>query len=319
MLKILRNLVLFVIFLLPLFSPEMFPALNLLYPGAVFFLFLLFVIYWMFFQEKQFNISAPLLPVLLLALTAAISGLFSSFGFNLAGQKLVFGALLFVITVNVFSREADRRSAIYALLFALVFTGLFAFYQKWAGMADMAVYLTAHKETVSDLRIYEEFLKNISSGRVFSSFLNSNVYAGFISLAFFPVIGFLFLSEKSNVKKYFAGLALAMSLFALFLTKSGAGLVTLFAGAIVFLFVTVKDKKKWFLYTGVFVLACGLSVLLLRPDIFDLAKEDNSILNRLTYFKDAFRIFCGAPPRKTRAATLALLSARSLLTAIPTI
>ncbi|OGF49060.1 MAG: hypothetical protein A2231_03835 [Candidatus Firestonebacteria bacterium RIFOXYA2_FULL_40_8] len=307
--KLLRWAVFAGLFFIPLCSPEWFPYLNLIYPVLVLFVFAIFVIDRLFIFEEGKYSSKMILPVVLLFFSFVISAVFSKVvSFNLMNLRIIYPLGLFLVSLTVFSAPRERKNAASFLLAGAVLTAVFAFYQKFTGLADMAAYLDKHKEIASNSIIYGEFLKNIGSGRVFSTFLNANIFAGFLVMVL-PVAAGCYLVFQKNIRgKIITGIILVILLIALALTGSAGGLAALLFALIIFLLTLTKEKKKILLGSAVLVVACLGTALVLRPDITDFSKADNSILNRLGYFKEAVKIFMNNPLTGSGVNTYGLLS-----------
>ncbi|MFH1074355.1 MAG: O-antigen ligase family protein [Candidatus Firestonebacteria bacterium] len=304
--KILRRAILVLLFMVPLCSPEWFPYLNLIYPILVVSVFVVFIVDRIFIAKEGHVSSRMILPSIFLFSAFVVSAVFSkAVTFNLIDIRIIYSLLLFIISINVFTSASDRNKAALVLLGGAVFTAGFAFYQKFTGLSDMAIYLEKHKEIASNSIVYREFLKNIGSGRVFSTFLNANVFSGYLAMVL-PVVLGVFLSKVGTAVTAAAkskdlaigigtGLVVVILLAALAFTRSVGGMAALLAALLVFLLSVIKEKKRILLGSCVLAAVCSGTVLFLRPDILDFSRADNSILNRFGYFSEAVRMFAGHP------------------------
>jgi len=294
--KILRLSILVLIFLAALLSPERVQALNIIFPAGILLLFLAFTVSGYVSKKPAVLSSRTALAVLLLSAAALLPALFSGTSLlNFLNIKIFFLALLLIITGSSFKEPPDRQKAALLIICCALVTALYAFYQRIFGMEDLARYVSLHKEAAKDPRIYAEFMKNIASGRVFSTFVNSNLFAGFLAMALPVTLGLFLLNYKKKLIRAIIGLSFTALLAALLLTRSAGGAVASAAALIVFLFFTVKEKKKLFLLCFALAAASVLAIFLLRPDLLNFAKEDNSISSRLAYFKDALAVFAREP------------------------
>jgi O-antigen ligase len=284
------------LFFIPVTSLDWFPLLNLVYPALVVLLFGFFSLYRITSATETYPLAKTTLSLVLLIAVYLITAIFSKeTGFNLLSIKLVYSLLLCFITAKVFSSPLDRKKAVFALLLGAGLVSIYALYQKLIGFGDMWIYLEKHKSLVQDPRVYEEFIKNIGSGRVFSTFLNANAFAGYIAMVLPVAAGYFLYSLKKGGKRYFAGTVVFLLVLALALTRSAGGMTAVLFSLLVLLGLTVKEKKKLLLASAILVFASVIAVLFLRPDIFDFLKADNSILNRINYLHTAFQIFLKYP------------------------
>jgi len=303
--KLLRWAIFILLFFVPLCSPEWFPYLNLIYPVLVLFFYFIFIIDRFFVTKESYTSSPMNFPVLFLSAAFVFAALFSkTVPFNVMNIQLIYFLAIFLVSLNIFSSPVDRKKAAFAVLGGAVFTAIYAFYQKFTGLSDMAVYLDKNKDIVSNPRVYEEFLKNIGAGRVFSTFLNANVFAGYIAMVL-PVALGIFLSEagkgasanngKSLLTKIGVGFIVVILTASLALTSSVGGMLAVLFSLLVFLLSVIKEKKKVLLAAGALSAAFFAAVLFLRPDILDFSNMDNSVLNRFGYFSEAVKMFMKNP------------------------
>jgi len=294
--KILRWSLLVFVFLIPLFSPERLHFLNTVFPVLILFIGLCFACLRLFGKRPLFSWSKPVLYLLFLSSVALLSTILSgTAAFNLFNIKILFLSVFFIVAAHSFTSAKDREKAAYVIVAGAMLAALFAFYQRIFGLQDLAGYLALNTDLIKDQRIAVEIQKSIDSGRVFSFFVNANVFAGFLAMAL-PVSLGLFLVNYKNIKlRAGTGLCFLTLLTALVLTKSAGGFVSAVIGLIIYLFYIVKEKNRLILVsfslTAVFVLA----ILLMRPEFLNFAKEDNSIINRLAYFKESSVVFLKNP------------------------
>ncbi|OGF52030.1 MAG: hypothetical protein A2044_08095 [Candidatus Firestonebacteria bacterium GWA2_43_8] len=299
--KLLRWGILGVLFFVPLFSPEWFPYLNLLYPVLIGTLLVLFVLNIILIKKEGLPASAGVIPAVLLITAFIFAALFSkAVSFNPVNILIIYLVIIFLVVSKVFTSPADRKNAALAVLAGAVLAALYAFYQKYTGFSELALYLEKHKELASDSVIYREFLKNIGGGRVFSSFLNANVFAGFIAMSLPIAFGYLFYSffpagQSTVTKKLGIGLVILVLFVALAMTRSFGGIIALLLALLVFFMAVVENKKKFLLIGGTLIVISFGTAIIMRPDVLDFTKADNSILNRLGYFSEAFKIFLRNP------------------------
>ncbi|MBM4386856.1 MAG: O-antigen ligase family protein, partial [Deltaproteobacteria bacterium] len=133
--------------------------------------------------------------------------------------KIAGAAFLFLGVMNLSRREARARRILRAVCFsagAVILTGLLHF---WTGADEILWFYKPQKD--------------ISQSLFFTTFVNENNLAGFMNLAFFLCVGFIFDGQGKQNKAVFFLLAISC-LLAIVFTSSRGGLSALTAGALVF-------------------------------------------------------------------------------------
>ena len=307
--KILRRSLLVLLLLAPLCSPERLPLLNAVYPAALILLLAIFAVFWRVLKKNLLVSANFAIALFIYSSVVLFSGFLSENpALNIFDLKIVFLAFLLVVTANAFRTQKDREYAVFAVMCGAVLTAIFAFYQKYIGMADLAKFISVPGSAIGDPQIHAEVIKNISNGRVFSTFVNSNVYAGFLAMVIPVALGLFLVNYKNMLLRVVTGACFLALLYALFLTRSAGGMVTAAASLIIFLLFVVKEKSRLIFICLALTAVFALFIVLLRADIFNFVNKDNSILNRLGYFKEALNIFMKNPVLGNGAGSYALLA-----------
>jgi len=179
-------------------------------------------------------------------------------------------ALLFVVVVN-FRREGlvgsgAVLSLLWASAFAVVLYGLF---QQFVNLPLLRAQIEADQaRTLLELRMSPRHLGDLmarASGRIFSTFLLSNSFAGFLALVFPGFLGHVLdrlrAGERGKVFLVVAGLWLAAALACLVLTYSKGGWAAFVFGTVLFCLALGRDLLRRYRRVVLGALGGGLALV----------------------------------------------------------
>jgi O-antigen ligase len=130
-------------------------------------------------------------------------------------------------------------------------------YQFWIGLTETKFWI----ETYTHGELGARLLNRLSCGRVFSTFVYPNAYAGFL-IILIPLI-FSFFCRFKGYKRSGAGVLLGLSFFSLYITYSKGGWLSLALTALaafIFLFSGIKINSKIFILLLSLILIFGLII-----------------------------------------------------------
>ena len=292
--SIINWLILLLLFFTPLVSSEVYPFSLKFYYGYIILVFLLWLFKNVFKKDSTLTSTKITLPLFLLLLITFISNIFSKYSnFNLNNLHLTFYILLFTMTINDFNSLKWKTNFIWSILLSSSFVVLFAVYQYYIGFDDILKYISGHG-VIYEKVVTAEIIKNVSLKRVFSTFIYPNVFAGYI-IMIIPLALSLILILKAKLKKIFVFFLICGLIFSLYLTKSVGSFFSLFISLFIYFYLTSNYKKR-VIFSSVFIFIVILFIIiLLRPDLFNFSKLDNSVLARLNYWKDSINIIKVSP------------------------
>jgi len=179
-------------------------------------------------------------------------------------------------------RAWDAHDRVWALSLSFVLVPVlgYALYQRFFGMARLGGLL---QEMESGGQKVTDLLGVISKGRVFGSFLNSNMLAGFLAV-FLPLTLDLALTVRGRGHRLIFSMLAAAQFVVLVLTGSiGGSLAASAAAAAVFLFRKRLRRRGliWMAGLGVILIA---GLLMVRGVPMGIS-QDNSGIQRIGYMK----------------------------------
>ncbi len=233
------------------------------------------------------NIIPPVLLCSLPAIFAAISG------------KGVLGAqeaswviylLLFVLSYFTFKKTEELKLLVVILSLSALVAALAGLYQYLFGFGSWSNTESIAGAAGADSVVRGELLKNIAERRVFSFFINSNVYAGYVAMILPPSLALCF-AAGGKKSKLLGFISIAAAVVMLVLTRSFGGALSAASGIAVFFTVRSGLKKKTIILAAVIAAGLVLFCYFLKPELVDLSNPNNPLFGRLRYWKDARRIF----------------------------
>ncbi|MFH0775452.1 MAG: O-antigen ligase family protein [bacterium] len=178
------------------------------------------------FIKRQEAFSTPLdLPLFFFGSSLLISLILSKGrGFEIASQFLACFLVLY-LAINCQPKEKTIRAV---LLFSGILVSLYAIYQKFWGLSETRAFIEMYQ-------LGDQFLGRASSDRVFSTFMYPNSLAGYLVLIL-PL----------SISKRTWPITL-LYLYALYLSGSRGGFVSLFL--VLFVFLWMKAKRLAYLWS----------------------------------------------------------------------
>jgi putative inorganic carbon (HCO3(-)) transporter len=213
-------------------------------------------------------------------------------------QLVSYIMIFFLVAQIPFPKEA--RWIALAVVTLGILTSLHGFYQYFWGFQDLIGKIGEAKLPYpSPLR--EEIIGRLEAGRVFSTFLLPSHFAAFLGVCI-PVSTAFVLTNKGWLR-YLFGLAVALQIFALYLTKSFSGWLSLILASGCFAFIYLgyikRVKARYlisFLGGVVLVLTLIFAVLsLTRPDNPLAAIENNPLVLRVLNWGTTIEIIKDKP------------------------
>jgi len=210
------------------------------------------------------GVGLPLLALLAIAAVSTLRSPHKAASVSTLLEWLSY-AVLFVVLVNLTSATLDRRFVlrlVWASAFAVCLYGLF---QQFVNLPLLREQILADKQRVLlELRLRPEDYNNLAaraSGRIFSTFLLANSFAGFLALVVPGYVGYVLdrLRAGDRRKPFLiaSALWLAMALACLLLTFSKGGWVAFAVGAALFCAMLGKGllRRHWRWAAGIAVAA----------------------------------------------------------------
>ncbi len=289
------------IFFRPFVSGIIYPWSNTFTLFIILSLSLLWLISLM--GKRKFQLfSTPLnLPLFSLLFIATLSTIFSlNRGESLPVLfQLISYLLFYFLIVNHLSWPKVPRT-LTLFLTAGFLLSLYAIYQHRFALPSL--YQRLDTITALGSGEIEEIRGRIASHRVFSTFVLPSSFAGYLALVIPLGIG-LFISRSSLQEKILLGIVVLTMLWALFLTLSWGGILSLIL-ALFFIFLILLKKAKWFIPI--------LLILLLLLGIASFHSEDlySKVTLRLYNWRSAIEIVKDHPFLGTGIGTFATVYPR---------
>ena len=233
------------------------------------------------------KVAFPLPLVIFLVL--AIFYTFHSIDYAISRNFLFFlisYIVIFFLVVQTSSPKKEARWIALAVVVLGILTSLYGLYQYLWGFQDLLGKISGVVLSYPS-PLKEEIIGRLEGGRIFSTFLLPSHFAAFLGVSI-PVSTASALTNKGWLR-YLFGLAMALQVFALYLTKSFSGWLSLILACGCFIFVylgyikRVRARYLFSLLGGlVLVLAlifAGLSIT--RPDNLLASIENNPLVLRV--------------------------------------
>jgi tetratricopeptide (TPR) repeat protein len=175
---------------------------------------------------------------------------------------LVSYTVIFFLVVQISShKEGEGRWIVLTVVILGILTSLYGLYQYFWGFPDLIGRL-AETEVSYPSPLKEEIIGRLEGGRIFSTFLLPSHFAALLGISIPLSIAFI-IPRKGWVKSLTGGGALAVQLFALYLTKSFSGWLSLILGCGFFAFIYFgyikRVKTRYVIYSvGGLVLVLAL-------------------------------------------------------------
>jgi len=269
------GILLILVFIRPFISSLTYISANFIYS----ILLLGFLALWIITKGVRLDGIKPIrYPFILFILALLISLIFSQDKITSVKElyKYVTAIIIFLVAIALSSK--DKGLLVRCIVLTGIPISLLAIYQYFFGFQLVADYLA--KENISNIYI----LDYVKQKRVFLPFVTSNVLGGYLAM-----IISLSLTQKNRV-----WLIIPLA-FALLLTRSIGGFLSLLLGLVIYLYLQGKLGKRGIL--SLFVLTIFiLSVLITRSaDHKQHVQPIFSTAMRLNYWKDALIIIKTAP------------------------
>jgi O-antigen ligase len=286
-------------------SVILLPVLNVsIHQSAAYFLYIIFSFSLGYFgiAEKTYlrhrSILIPLLVWLLITFFTSFYALDKSAAFTATGQMFFFG-LIFIVLSGL---DSNRKKQIaLALAFGSFLISIVAIWQYFFFFDKILPSLAFR-----DLSLTEEGVFYIADlikrRRVTSIFVNPNLFASYLAMVDIVIISLCFIQEKKSFK-IILSLLLIMNCYALWLTRSLAGLSSFILGVFLFiLFFSSKSKLSRLRYKKLLVILGGslivlFIVLLIKRLVYDNGTDSFflSLRGRLEFWKAALKIIADRP------------------------
>lgn len=276
---------------------------GIVYPGSNTFISLIIIslsILWLInlIWKRKFQLfSTPLnLPFLFFCLMAILPTIFSlNRGESLSVLiQLISYFLFYFLIVNYLSwPKVPRTLALF--LTAGFLLSLYAIYQYRFALPSL--YQRLDTITALGSGEIEEIRARIASRRVFSTFVLPSSFAGYLALVILLGVG-LFISRSSPQERILLGIVVLTMFWALFLTLSWGGILSL-ALALLFVLLILSKKAKWFIPTILILL------LLLGITSFRSESLHSKVTLRLYNWRSALEIVKDHPFLGTGIGTFA--------------
>ncbi len=268
-------ILLILIFIRPFISSLAFPYLNAIYS----ILLIIFLIIWFINRGIAIKkIKFLKYPLLLFCLTLVVSVGFSSNRFVSFREiyKYIGGLFLFLAAASL--TYEDKIRVIRTLILSGLVISLLAIYQYFFGFQHILNYIAQQQNL-------EPFvLDYLSRKRVFFPFVTPNTLAGYLAM----IVPLVLLHKK---KIYFI---ITLS-FALLLTKSLGGLLSLFLALLIYFFLQGKfEKRKVVLFLALVVIISSTFIIRSTGQKPHLKPAFSTIM-RLNYWKDTLKIIKANP------------------------
>jgi len=288
------RILLIFIFLRPFLSEHAFLTVGSWY----IFLLILFSAIFLAFSAKQvlYPLYLNLWPSLFLIII-----LFSMLIAGYAAQSLlelyffIPNILIFYIASKI--KPLRQRQLLLGVFLAASIICIYAIYQYFIGLRHTLKYLNPAQQS-------GPIGKFLNSKRVFATFISPNIFSSYIVMMLFVSIGLLRSSKGTEKLIYCMGIAV-MALSLLY-TKSFGGLLAFAIAFLLFMphlfpsFALTRAKITWFSFivifvTCFFILICKFFFWDRLSQLLDLHNPNNSIVQRLYYWKASIDMIKDAP------------------------
>jgi putative inorganic carbon (HCO3(-)) transporter len=217
-------------------------------------------------------------------------------------QETIDTVMLFAAAVLLFyvaawyARDGAATGRIFGgLALATLFVCILAMQQHFGGLAETRAYASTHVDAATAPK---DFLARITSNRVFGPFVYPNALAGFLVVAFAPVLAWIWVRARGwdvRVKWIALVFATGVMLFCLLLTGSRGGLVAFGCMALSVLWCLVP-KGRWGAAKAIAVLVLVLGVVVVLARHGGLLRFGmESLEARTDYWGGAIRIIKDHP------------------------
>jgi len=197
--------------------------------------------------------------------------------------------LLFVLAYFTLRKTENLKLLAVILSLSALAAALAGLYQYFFGFGSWSNAELIRGAAGTDSVVRGELAKNIAGRRVFSVFINSNVYAGYVAMLLPPSLALCFAGEGKKAK-LLGVFSVAAAVLMLVFARSFGGALSAAAGTALFFAVRFGLKKKTLILAAVLAAALVLFSYLLKPELVDLSNPNNPFFGRLLYWKDALRI-----------------------------
>lgn len=279
------------IFIHPFISEIAYPALGLYIRIAILIIFFSYLLI-----SKGFRITSSIFNMpILLYITSMIISLFYSI--NLRSSLHHLYQVMPLLCLFFFASSLEKKQTakvITTILISASILSIYGIYQYLWGFEHTKEYLNLHLKDMLETRYVREIL---ITGRAIATFFSPNMFASYLIMAIPLSIGVLSDNTLLRRHSFFLKLSLTFIVISLLLTKSLAAWISLALGLIIFLNIfPQKGYRKLSLIFTIFILIAPLFILLLRHDMFiNLANQQNTILQRLSFWRSAIEIIKDFP------------------------
>lgn len=213
--------------------------------------------------------------------------------------QLVGYMAIFFLVAQIISPKEQRWIALTVVILGIV-TSLYGIYQYFWGFQDILGKINeVELSYLSPLK--DEIIGRLEGGRIFSTFLLPSHFAAFLGLSI-PVSAAYILISKGWVR-YLVGLAMAPQVFALYLTKSFSGWLSLILAFACFVLIYLgyikRVKTRYLAYSlGALILVLALifaGLSLTRPDNPLASIRNNPLLLRALNWETTISMIIDSP------------------------
>jgi hypothetical protein len=148
--------------------------------------------------------------------------------------------MIFFLVVQIFSPKEVSKLALVVVGLGII-TSLYGLYQYLWGFRGI-IDMIGEAGLASTTPLMEEISGRLEGGRIFSTFLLPSHFAAFLGMTI--PIGMTFVLTHKRWLRYLFILAIAVQLFALYLTKSFSGWLSLIIACGCFVFIYLRYVKK---------------------------------------------------------------------------
>ena len=284
---------LLLIFLRPFFSGLAYPALESHYENLLIFLAIL----TLFIEAKRFRVFPKTFdnfPVLLLLLAYSVTTVYSVNIKNSLMETIKFISFFSVFFMVSQANEKQKNILIKTIVFAASIISLYAIYQYFCGYQHTLDYL---KKINSDFLAISSYAQDILiAKRAIGTFPSPNILGGYLIIAFFLSLHTAFNQGNKPGLKLIPPVLISV---ALILTKSMGAWLSLISGLIILFIISyksIKHQKSAVISSIVFICLILTFILITRWErLMDLGNPQNSITQRLNYWRTSFAIIKNHP------------------------
>ncbi len=274
--KILQFLSLFIFILIFLYPIEV------QHWSVIFF----FLIPFVFFIKKEIKIPRPSVLMLFFLTTLLVLTLLNRFTYL---SLLPLSYIVLLISFYIFTFQIDKSSLLKFTVFASLPAIFYGFYQKFFLFPNYPI----SEEELEGLSLLTRvrIIERLKEERIFSLFPLPTSFCFFLSIIFLVSIG-LALSEKKLRARIFYSSITLLSLILMIFTKSFGGIVGLFGGFFIFLFIIGKKDLKILMVLLIISIAIISTIFYLR---LDTLSTKNPLTLRLSNWKIALKVISEHP------------------------